>query len=116
VSDENLIDEEAEKRLAANEAVFRNVNEGIERGQWPGDESQPIGFRCECARLGCNALVEISVREYEHVRSKPRRFVMLAGHEMPAVEEVVERCDGYLIVEKRGRAAGRADELDPRSR
>ena len=69
MTDERPIDEQSERRLADNEAVFRNVNEGIVRGQWPGDEGQPVGFRCECARLGCNALVEISVREYERVRS-----------------------------------------------
>lgn len=109
------MDEGAERRLAANEAVFRRVNEGIERGQWPGDERQPVGFRCECARLGCNALVEISVREYEHARDKPRRFVMLEGHETPAVETVVERRNGYVIVEKKGRAARQAEETDPRS-
>ncbi|HSC02218.1 MAG TPA: hypothetical protein VLC49_02835, partial [Solirubrobacteraceae bacterium] len=54
-----------QRRAAANEATIRDVNEGIERGQWPGEEDTPVGFRCECARLGCNQLVELTVREYE---------------------------------------------------
>ena len=51
-------------------------------GQWPGDEDTPVGFRCECARLGCNQLIELTVREYEEVRSHPRRFVVVPGHEL----------------------------------
>jgi Oxidoreductase family, NAD-binding Rossmann fold len=80
------VDDELQRRLASNEAVFRQVNEGIQRGQWPGDEGQQIGFRCECARLGCNALLELTRDQYEHVRASPRRFIMLGGHERPEVE------------------------------
>lgn len=104
----------AQQRLGANEAVFREINEGIERGQWPGEEDSPIGFRCECARLGCNELVELSVREYEEVRSHPRRFVVLPGHERLDVETVVERHRGYLVVEKLDSAGELAEESDPR--
>jgi hypothetical protein len=43
---------EGQRRVAANEVRFREVNEGIERGQWPGEEDKPVGLRCECARLG----------------------------------------------------------------
>ena len=39
--------DETKARLGANEAVFRQVNEGIERGQWPGEEDAPvIEWRC----------------------------------------------------------------------
>ena len=107
--------DETEARLGANEAVFREVNEGIERGQWPGEEERPISFRCECARLGCNDLLELSVNEYESVRSNPRRFIVVAGHQRPDVEQVVEVRPGYLIVEKRDQAGTVAEETDPRS-
>jgi hypothetical protein len=73
---------------------MRDVNEGIERGAWPGEEDTPVGFRCECARLGCNQLVELSVREYEEIRAHPRRFVLVPGHESPDVETVVETRQG----------------------
>src|SRR5947209_7069455 len=92
--------DEVQDRLGANEAVFREINEGIERGQWPGEEDAPISFRCECARLGCNDLLELSVREYERVRASPRRFIVLPGHERLDVEIVIERRPGYLVVEK----------------
>ena len=103
-----------QQRAGANELAIREVNEGIERGQWPGDEDTPVGFRCECARLGCNRLIELTVREYEETRSQPRRFVVLPGHELPDVETVVATRPGYLIVEKRDLAGAVADQADPR--
>jgi hypothetical protein len=108
-------DEGLQRRLAANETIFREVNEGIERGQWPGEDGDPVGFRCECAQLGCNLLVKLTLREYERVRSHPRRFMMVPGHEIPPVETVVEQYPDYVIVEKREAAGERAAECDPRS-
>jgi hypothetical protein len=104
-----------QRRAAANEATIRDVNEGIERGQWPGEEDTPVGFRCECARLGCNQLVELSVREYEEIRANPRRFVVVPGHEFADVETVVEATAGYVIVEKRDLAGEAAERHDPRA-
>ena len=103
-----------QQRAAAHEATIRDVNKGIERGQWPGDEDTPVGFRCECARVGCNRLVELSVRQYEQIRSHPRRFVVLPGHELPGVETVVATRPGYVIVEKRDQAGAVAEQSDPR--
>jgi hypothetical protein len=107
--------DEPQRRLASNEAVFREVNEGIERGRWPGDEDKRVGFRCECARLGCNLLVELTLADYERVRAHPRHFVMIAGHELPDIETVIERTPEYVIVEKRDKAGQTAVAADPRS-
>lgn len=106
--------EDTQQRLAGNEKVFRDVNEGIVRGQWPGEPGAPITFRCECARLGCNVLVGLTLAEYEHVRADGRRFLVVDGHEMPEVERVVERHDHYLVVEKLDEAGRLAEESDPR--
>jgi hypothetical protein len=109
------VSEDAERRLASNEDMFRDVNEGIQRGQWPGDPEAPIGFRCECARLGCNQLVALTLGEYEAVRANPRRFVIIRGHDLPEVEVVVEDHDDYAVVEKVGAAGDEAALQDPRS-
>jgi len=109
-----VTDDELQRRLASNEDVFRKVNEGIERGQWPGEEGQRIGFRCECARLGCNLLLELTPTEYEHVRAAPNRFVMIGGHEIAKVETVIKRMPGYVIVEKHDEAGEHAQATDPR--
>jgi hypothetical protein len=105
---------ELERRVGENEAVLRDVNEGIKRGQWPGEEDAQIAFRCECARLGCNKLVELTAREYERVRAHPRRFFVAPGHQFPQAETVVAAERGYVIVEKLGEAGDRADKSDPR--
>jgi hypothetical protein len=109
------MDPELQQRIAANEAVFREVNEGIARGRWPGEEDASVAFRCECARLGCNQMVELSPREYERVRAHSRHFIVVPGHELPGAENVVERADGYVVVEKTGPAGTSAEESDPRA-
>ena len=103
-----------QRRAAANEATIRDVNEGIERGQWPGEEDSPVGFRCECAQLGCTDVIELSVREYERVRANPRRFIVLPGHERLEAEIVVETRATYLVVEKLDQAGAAAEATDPR--
>jgi hypothetical protein len=100
-------------RIARNEAIFRDVNEALKRGRWPGDQSR-IAFRCECARLGCSRLIELTPDEYEHVRTNPKWFVVAAGHESAQAETVVEAHDGYLVVEKLGQAGVVAEATDPR--
>jgi hypothetical protein len=104
-----------QQRAGANEATIREVNEGIERGQWPGEEDTPVGFRCECAQLGCNQLIELSVREYEDIRAHPRRFVIVPGHDAPDVETVIEAGPRYVIVEKLDQAGEVAEQHDPRA-
>jgi hypothetical protein len=102
------------RRIARNESLFREVNEAIAGGQWPGEDDRPVGFRCECARLGCNDLIELTPQEYERVRGNPRRFVVAVGHEQPAGERVVETHAGYAVVEKEGTAGQIAEMTDPR--
>jgi hypothetical protein len=108
------LEDEIKQQLGANEAVFREINEGIERGQWPGEEESPVSFRCECARLGCSELIELSVHEYERVRSNPRWFMVVPGHQHPELEVVIETQPGYLVVEKVDQAGAKAEEADPR--
>ena len=107
--------DDREQRIGRNESLLRDVNEAIERGQWPTDPGEAVRFRCECAVLDCNHNVELTVREYERVRENPRRFVVVRGHELPEAESVVEANQGYLVVEKRDEAGFVAEELDPRS-
>ena len=108
------MDDAVQRRAAANEATIRDVNEAIERGQWPGERDSPATFRCECARLDCNQMIALTPIEYEEVRQHPRRFVLVPGHEIAEIEPVVERRASYLVVEKRGDAGELADERDRR--
>ena len=109
------MEEGLQRRVAANEALFREVNESIERGLWPGEEDSVAAFRCECAQLDCNQLVALTPRAYEVVRAHGRRFLVAPGHERPEVETVVETRPGYVVVEKRDEAGRLADARDPRA-
>jgi hypothetical protein len=109
------MNEESERRLARNETLFRETNEAIERGQWPNDPVKLVRFRCECSRLDCGAAVEVTLADYEQVRSSPRRFLVVPGHETPEIETVISSEPGYLIVEKQDAAGQIATAADPRS-
>jgi hypothetical protein len=108
------VEEDAQRRLAANEAMCREVNEAIERGQWPGEEDAPMAFRCECARLGCDQMIQLSVRDYERIREDARHFAVAPGHEVAELEVVIERQRGYFVVEKLDLAGSVAEATAPR--
>jgi hypothetical protein len=103
-----------EERIARNEAVSREANEAIEdtRRARPG----PMTMICECGRTECEAAIRISVRDYEKLRTDPRRFAVARGHEFPDVERIVQEADWFVVVEKvEGTSAAVAEDLDPRA-
>jgi hypothetical protein len=107
--------DERARRTGENEARFREVNERIEH------LSKTIGgggeFRivCECGDRRCAEQINVTVEEYEAVRADSERFLIKPGHEIPEVEEVVERHVAYWVVSKdRGAAARLARRTDPR--
>ena len=112
--EDGAMDDEVQYRVAANEAALRKVNEAIQRGQWPGEDGELVGFRCECARLGCDQVIELTPAEYEQVRAHPRRFVLVHGHEVAAEDTLVVTGDGWVVVEKRDLAGEVAEATDPR--
>ena len=100
-----------------NEALFREVNERIEtvsKGVPPDEEL--MGFLCECDNTACTEKVSATRAEYEAVRAVATHFIVLAGHEDPDVEHVVQRNEHFLVVEKEGGAAREAEKSDPRDR
>jgi hypothetical protein len=109
-----VVDDALKHKIAANESAFREVNEAIRSGRWPGEPAARVPFRCECGTLGCNLMVEMSVAEYEEIRGDGRRFLVLPDHVVPETEEVLEDRGAYLVVEKRGEAGRLAEEMDPR--
>jgi hypothetical protein len=99
-------------RAASAEVNGRRVNEAIERGT---EAAHRAVFVCECGNLGCTDTVELTISEYEAVRSAFDRFLVVPGHEIGSVEDVVERHDGYLVVVKRdGTAVAIAAVTDDR--
>lgn len=104
-----------EDRVARNESIAREVNEAIEHGRGPADVRAPVAFRCECGRLGCNKLIEVTMGDYERVRAHPRQFLVVTGHEQTEFETVVYARENYSVVEKQDEAGREAEARDPRS-
>ena len=103
------------RRLGGNEATFRDVNETLRAGKHVADARKLFPFRCECGVLGCNQILELTLPEYEAVRSSPTRFVIVPGHDIPGAEHVVAEHERYAVVEKEGEAAKVAVDSDPRA-
>lgn len=100
------MNEVRKRRLAENQALFREINERIgATAEAQGSDAHAYEFVCECSSLECFERLELTVREYGRVREQAQRFVVLSGHERPEVEDVVERLGRAAIVEKRGEAA-----------
>jgi hypothetical protein len=94
----------AREQVEKNERLFREVNERIReiggRLARHGDDDEPISFMCECGSTDCVVRLDLTLGEYDHVRSDPTWFVVARGHELPELERVVERRPRHTIVEK----------------
>ncbi len=104
------------QRIGFNEAVFREVNERLEDvNRAFGMVTETIEVVCECGDLHCAERILMGVPEYEALRARPDLFAVVPGHEIPDVEDVVERRGAYDVVEKHpGEPRAVAEETDPR--
>jgi hypothetical protein len=112
------VDEEARSaRIAKNEGLFRSVNEKLEDiNQGFSLATQSMAAVCECGDMNCAEQIDIDLATYEDVRSDPTWFVIVPGHEVANVEEIVARHDGFDVVAKhKGAAEAVAIATDPRS-
>ena len=105
-----------ERRIGENEAVFRQVNEQVERlNETFAVFTDHMVIVCECGADGCFEQLRITRDEYEALRSDPALFAIRPGHEIADVEDVVSRKDRYWVVAKRAGIATRiAEQTDPR--
>jgi hypothetical protein len=112
------------ERTARNEALIREVNERIEKVDKAAEEASlaPEGaffeFLCECggddtSDIGCEERVQLTIQEYEKVRSQDDRFAVYPGHEQEELEWVAARNERFVVVDKR-RVAEPFVEDDPR--
>ena len=101
------------ERIARNDSVFRKANEGI-RAVAGEEREEPTPFICECADPACREIVFMTLAEYRAIRSNPRTFLKVPGHEAAAQgwARVVERHDNYVVVEKVGIAGEVVEQLD----
>jgi hypothetical protein len=105
-------------KLAINESAFRSSNERLRRAadshRFRGEDHVP--FVCECADENCREIVMLTIEDYEHIRSHPTWFLLVAGHEDQEAthERIVDAEQGYAVVEKIGIAGEEAARLHER--
>jgi hypothetical protein len=98
--------DDRKRRIAQNEARFREINDRLEadvRKLAPGDGITE--FVCECGQAQCTLTVPLTLDEYDRVRADDLLFVVLPGHEIPDTEDVLTRTDRYFVVRKHAEAA-----------
>lgn len=105
----------SERRLAENEVFFREHNERIEQGfeairkmaaednqEVPvQDNSIPLYFYCECSDEKCRSRIEMRQDDYNKIHEQRNQFIVLPGHEVAAVERIVQKEPACFIVQKR---------------
>lgn len=63
------------------EDVFRQANESVAAKAAELEFAYPVPFLCECRDRHCFAGISLTLEDYEQVRSDPRRYLTIPGHE-----------------------------------
>jgi hypothetical protein len=104
-----------EERMALNEAASREFNEEIEEVYEGEPPSNRLDIVCECALRMCERTIDITMAEYQDVRSDPRQFAIVPDHFIGDIERIVFENDRFAVVAKReGTPADVARDQDPR--
>ena len=108
---------ERERRLALNEAMFREVNERVEdMNKTFSSVTGMFDIFCECGDAACTQRITLPKGIYEETRAEATHFLLSTGHENPDVERVIRSYDSYVVVEKEGDVVEDVVErTDPRS-
>ena len=103
-----------ERRMAANEVIFRQHNERVSDGfeklqnmaeehdQDPSEyeDDSNLQFYCECSDENCFGRVSLSPSVYREKHKNRSRFTIIPGHEVGDIERIVEKHNEYFVIEK----------------
>jgi hypothetical protein len=103
-----------QRRLAENEAVFREFNKRVQLGieevnkiaKAEHDTSMHLGshtllhFYCECADEKCTKRIKMSPKMYRKIHEDNDTFALACGHEVPEIEYVIRTTPDYCVVRK----------------
>ena len=104
------------ERLAEIEVLFRAGNDRM--ASWPENRErmqrgETLPFFCECGLMGCRKNVWLTGPQSEAVRADARRVRIAPGHGMLEAEDIIERQDGYCVVQKHEDVRDLVDEPPP---
>ena len=60
-----------------------------------------LAFACECSGDTCLGRIPLTPQQFLAIASSANRFIVLRGHELRDLEDVVAERDGFLIVSMR---------------
>lgn len=89
------MEQERKERIARNEANARELNERFGLGR----------FVCECGDASCHELIRMPLDIYQSIRSDDRRFIIVPGHAVPEIEDVVIDRERWAVVRKHDEVA-----------
>jgi hypothetical protein len=92
-----------------NEALFREMNRRL---QELSEDETTFTVVCECASVDCAARISLRHDEYEAAHVDSAQFIVIPGHAIVDIEEIVTRSERFEVVRKLGKAGEIADELD----
>jgi hypothetical protein len=94
--------DERQARGRRNETLFRSINDELDNLNEALAVMTDNGLEivCECGDATCVEQIPIPSAEYSRIRSDPTLFILVAGHEDPTAEAVVEEDEAYLVVRK----------------
>lgn len=93
--------DERTERVAANEALFRTVNEKLEGlNEAFALATDTFKIVCECGDVACSEQIDLSREDYARLRSEPTHFAVIPGHEVVGTEDVIEHRETFAIVRK----------------
>lgn len=109
------VSRELEARAGETESDFRSLNlfmvDQLDGGL---PRSAEIEFLCECSAIHCTDSIRMTLPQYFAVHEDPVQFSILPLHNLPEVEDVVQKTDSFWVVRKRDEAASVARTSDPR--
>src|SRR3954451_12393009 len=90
------------RQIARNEALFREVNDEIEKLEdLHAITGGTLHIVCECGDLACAERIVVPTIAYERVRADATLFFIKPGHDKPEVEDTIEQTERYHVVRKR---------------
>ena len=90
---------ESSDALAVEEA-FRDANRRIMAVADSLSVDADVPFLCECSDTNCRELIRMPWTEFDALHEVDNLFVVVPGHELLEVEQLVAESDRYNVVKK----------------
>ena len=116
----------SERRMAENEVIFREINKKVQKGydeinkiaseegdaSMYFDENQLLHFYCECSDKNCRERIKVSLKNYNKIHKSKDNFMILRGHNVAKIEDVIVKEPEYWVVKKHEAPPRHADKLN----